>query len=698
VARRLLIVALLALGAPAAAQAEGAWIVSRDVPLHGERTLQAAAPKRFSLVGLHWRGTGSVEFRTRSLSGRWSAWRRAQPENDGPDRGSVELRRGAWRLGSPWWVGPSDAIRYRIRGRVARLRAWFVWSPEVRVPQRSLSIAGSPPLLARSAWRADERIVRSKPIYAQRLTFSVVHHTAGQNGYSPSESAAIVRSIQLYHVKGNGWNDIGYNLLVDRYGKVFEGRGGGVDRNVVGAHAEGFNTGSVGVAVLGEYTATSVPKAAEDALAKVLAWRLDLAHVDPLGTLSHLSGGNARFPGGLPVFLRAVSGHRDTGFTSCPGNTLYARLGTIAGAAQRLGLPKLYDPRVTGVIGGTVRFRARLSSALAWRVSVVDAQGLEVGARDGFGAAVDWSWDARSQLPGSYRWTIEAGTGVRPATGTLGPAGPAAPLALTDVSVQPEAISPNDDDQADEGTLTYTLTAPATVSVTILDTIGSDLGFLQRPVRKAAGQQTVRFTGASLADGAYRLFLRALGDDGLEVTANADVLVSRTLGSFAVRPAAFSPNADGRADRLRLSFVLSSPAAVRVRVLREGKYVTTLVNTQLGPGVQRLDWNGSKRIGRLLDGDYEAIVEATDAVGLSTLRLPFLSDTRKPSVRVLKGRPLRLWVSEPSLLTLRVNGVPLRQEAKRAGELRIAWRGPAGRVRVVAWDAAGNVSAPAVRR
>jgi hypothetical protein len=698
VPRRFLIVALIALGAPAAAWADDASITSRDVPLRGERALQAATPDRFSLVGLHWQGPGTVEFRTRSLGGRWSSWRPAQPEDDGPDRGSSERRRGTWQLGNPWWVGPSDRIRYRVHGPVARLRAWFVWSPDVRVPQRQLSIAGSPPIVSRSAWRADERIVRSKPVYAQRLAFAVVHHTAGQNVYSASESAAIVRSIQLYHVKGNGWNDIGYNFLVDRYGKVFEGRGGGVDRNVVGAHAEGFNTGSVGVAVLGEYGSTSVPKAAEDALARVLAWRLDLAHLDPLGTLSHLSGGNARFPGGLPVFLRTVSGHRDAGFTDCPGNTLYARLGAIAAAAQRAGLPKLYEPRVTGAVGGTVRFRGRLSSALTWRVSVTDATGVEVAARDGFGATVDWSWDASAELPGSYRWTIDAGPNVLPATGTLGAVGPAAPLALSDVSVQPEAISPNGDDQADEAIVTYTLTAPATVSISVLDPIGADLGYVQRPGRKAAGQHTVSFAGAALGDGTYRLFLRALGDDGTEVSSTVDVLVSRTLGSFAVKPVAFSPNADGRVDRLRLTFTLSSPAAVRVRVLRKGKYVTTLANGQLLPGPQRLEWNGSKRIGRLLDGEYEAVVEATDTVGVSTLRLPFLSDTRAPSVRVLKGRPLRLWVSEASLVTLRVNGVPLRQEAKRAGELRVAWRGPAGRVRAVAWDAAGNVSPPAVRR
>jgi len=135
-----------------------------------------------------------------------------------------------------------------------------------------------------------------------------------------------------------------------------------------------------------------------------------------------------------------------------------------------------------------------------------------------------------------------------------------------------------------------------------------------------------------------------------------------------------------------------------VRVLRDDKYVATLANGPLGPGAQTLDWDGSKRLGRLLDGSYEAVVEATDTIGLSALRLPFVSDTHAPVVRVLKGRPLRLWLSEPSLVTLRVNGVALRQDVKRAGEVRVAWRGSAGRVRAVAWDAAGNVSRPALRR
>ena len=695
--RLLPVLALAALLAPGLARADDASIVSRDVPLRGERTLAAATPKRFSLVGLHWQGRGSVEFRTRSLAGRWSAWQQAAPEaEDLPDRSSAERRRGAWRLGNPWWTGPSDAIRYRLRGDVRRLRAWFVWSPEVRVPTRSLSLAGSPAIVSRSAWRADESIVRARPALASRIRFSLVHHTAGQNAYTAAESAAIVRSIQLYHVKGNGWNDIGYNFLVDRFGTVFEGRGGGRDRNVVGAHAEGFNTGSVGVAVLGEYGSASVAPAAESALARLLAWRLDVAHVDPLTTLSAISGGNARYASGLPVFLRAVSGHRDTGFTSCPGNRLYARLDAIAAAVGATGLPKLYEPAVTGALGGQVRFRARLSSAQAWRVSVTDSAGFEVAAGSGFGATVSWSWDARAVLPGSYRWRIDGGSQVLPATGLIGPAGTTGPLAVTGFSAEPEAVSPNDDGQADKATLTYTLSAPATVSVDAYDSVGANVATVLRPTRKATGEHTLTYDPLPLIDGSYELVLTALAADGTAATATAGLRVSRTLGSLVV-PSAFSPNRDGRKDRLPVRFSLTNQADVRVRVLRDGKYVTTIVKGQLGPGPQRLDWDGSKRLGRLLDGSYEAVVEATDSVGLSALRLPFVSDTRVPVVRVLPGRPLRVWVSEPSLLTLRVNGKSLRQEALRAGELRVGWPGPAGHVRAVAWDAAGNVSKPAVR-
>src|SRR5436190_12385911 len=384
--RLLIAVAFVFFAAPAAALAD-ATLTVREVPLHGARTLASAAPRQFDMVGLHWRGSGTVEFRTRSLAAKWSAWRTAAPEGeDLPDIGSPETRASqGWQLGNPYWTGASDRIAYRLHGRVIRLRAYFVHSPDVRIPLRRASMAGSPPVLSRAAWGANEEIRRAPPSYAPSVQFALVHHTAGTNSYTRSQSAAIVRGIEIYHVEGNGWNDIGYNFLVDKYGQIFEGRFGGVDRNVIGAHAEGFNNGSVGVAVIGTYTAAAPPAAAQRALANLLAWRLDLAHVDPLSALTVASGGDPRFPAGVPVFLHAISGHRDTGFTTCPGNALYARLGAIAKTAAAMGLPKLYAPTVSGQPGGPADFHARLTTALPWTITVTDANRNQVGSGSGTG-------------------------------------------------------------------------------------------------------------------------------------------------------------------------------------------------------------------------------------------------------------------------------------------------------------------------
>ncbi|MCI0635496.1 MAG: peptidoglycan recognition protein, partial [Actinobacteria bacterium] len=299
----------------------------------------------FTLAGVHWRGPGRVLFRTRSLEGRWSGWRQAAPEDeDRPDVGSRELRlRQGWRIGNPWWAGPSDRIETRTVGKVTRVRAHLVWSPELRIPHRVPASTVAPPIVPRLSWGADESIRRNQPSYADAVRFAVVHHTAGRNGYSRGEAAAIVKGIQLYHVQGNGWNDIGYNYLVDRFGTVYEGRFGGSERNVVGAHAQGFNTGSVGIAVLGTYGGATPSQAAQKAVADLIAWRLDLAHVDPTALVNFVSGGSNRFPSGVPVLLRAVSGHRDTGFTSCPGDAFYARLDALAAQAARTGLPKIYE-------------------------------------------------------------------------------------------------------------------------------------------------------------------------------------------------------------------------------------------------------------------------------------------------------------------------------------------------------------------
>ena len=674
---------LMLFAAPAVAHG-GVSMTVRDVPLQGQRTLAATSPVEFDLVGLHWRGPGSVEFRTRSLAGRWSGWHAAAPEaEDLPDAFTSESRAArGWRLGNPFWTGPSNGIAYRLRGRVDRLRAFYIRSPEERVPMRRLSITGSPAIFTRLAWRANEAIRRAPPRFAPSVQFALVHHTAGSNSYTAAQSAAIVRGIEVYHVKGNGWNDIGYNFLVDRYGQVFEGRYGGVDRNVIGAHAEGFNTGSVGVAVLGTYGSSAPPAVARTALENLLAWRLDLAHVDPLSTVTWSSGGNARFPAGVPVVLRTVSGHRDTGFTTCPGAALYAQLSAIAQDTSAVGLPKLYAPSVRGDVGGQVRFRARLSEALPWTVSVADSTGKIVATGAGTSTEIDWTWDAATAAKAQYTWTIGAGDTVRPATGTVG-AKPVA-LAIKSPTAKPRTITPNGDGQTDSSTISYTLSAPATVTATLRSPSGAQLAVLFSQAKRP-GKQSFRFTAAGVPDGRYEIVLSAT-DGVATVTAVIPVLVDRTVRAFAAAPAAVSPNGDGVRDDLSFSFELVRAASVRLDVTRAGKTVASVYSAALRSGAQTVSWNAAGNA----DGRYAGVLTATNELGTVTHTTAFRIDTVAPRLRALSFRRLRFSVDEPATVHLVLNGRRVNKVV-RAGVF--SFRAARVRsVRIDAQDPAGNVS------
>jgi hypothetical protein len=651
------------LAAPAAAFGE-ASLTMREVPLHGERTLAAAQPARFDMVGLHWRGSGSVEFRTRSVHGRWSKWQPAAPEaEDLPDSA-----RGPWHLGNPYWVGASDRIAYRLDGRVTRLRAYFVQSPEERIPLRRAAMAGSPPLISRPAWGANEAIRRAAPSYARSVQFAVVHHTAGSNSYTAAQSAAIVRGIELYHVQGNGWNDIGYNFLVDKYGQVFEGRYGGVDKNVIGAHAEGFNTGSVGVALIGSYQTTAPTAAEKTALVNLLAWRLDVAHVDPLSTLTYESGGNARFPVGTPVFLRAVSGHRDTGFTTCPGAVLYAQLGALANQAAATGLPKVYAPTVQGQLGALVRFQARLSTPLPWTVTVADATGAVVATGTGTSDVIDWTWDASTAPQAAYTWTISAGSDVRPATGLIGTA--PAPLAIKSLTATPRTITSS-------AQISYTLTAAATVTATLRDPGGHDVATLFTQQHQP-GKQLFTFTATTAPEGHFQLVLTAANGKA-SVSASVPVVIDRTVTRFGVAPAV--TNGD-----VTFSFQLARVANVRLDVQRAGKTVAPVYSATLPIGPQSVGWNAAGTT----DGIYAGALTTSGEVGSATRTVLFRVDTKPPTLRARSFRNLRFWVSEPARVTLIVNGNRVVRSV-RAGTFSYR-HGHVRSVRIIARDAAGNLS------
>ena len=668
----LFVAAVLAAAFPGSALGAG-LVQQRDLQPQDPRGSLTAA--RFQLVGVHWSGPGSVRFRTRGLDGRWSSWRVSSDEDNPPHHG--------WRIGEPVWVGPSTALQYRVVGRVTRARAYLVRSPQLPVTAKRAQIAGAPPIITRAGWHADESIRRGAPYYADGVHLVFVHHTVNSNSYTKAQSASIVRGIELYHVKSNGWNDIGYNFLVDKYGQIFEGRYGGITKPVVGAQTMGFNTGSVGIAVIGDYSSTSITPAARAALVSLIAWRLDLAHVDPLSKVVRISAGNPRFKAGTAVTLNAISGHRDAYPTSCPGASLYAQLPSIRAAVAKTGLPKLYSPAVTGRLGGPIRFTARLSASATWTVTVRDGDGATVATGTGTGTRLDWTWDASSAAASRYTWSIAAPQ-TRAATGAIGSA--PAPLSLQKLKVTPSILTPNGDGRGDQAKVEYRLSTTANVKATVQDVLGDPVGTLFAGQRRA-GKQDLTWDPSALNDGWYKLVVVATAG-AKQVQASVRFWIDRTLAGTTATPAAFSPNGDGRLDATTIGFRLQSTAHVVVQVLRRGSVVVTLFDNTLDPGPQRLPWNG----GGLPNGRYVVEVSSTDTLVEVTQRVLVSIDRAPPTLRLLALSPIALRVSEPGTLVFAVNGRWRKLAVKRAGLLRIGYRGTVRGVTAYEVDLAGNRS------
>jgi uncharacterized protein with LGFP repeats len=171
--------------------------------------------------------------------------------------------------------------------------------------------------------------------YTKKVRAAFVHHTASGNNYRCSQVPSLIRSIYRYHVRSMGWRDIGYNFLIDKCGKIYEGRAGGVARPVLGAHTLGFNSNSMGIAVLGSYDTKKPSKAAVKAVARLTAWKLGLYRVNPRGKTYLKSAGSNLHRKGKKVRLNVISGHRDGFITECPGRKLYGKLGSARSKAAR---------------------------------------------------------------------------------------------------------------------------------------------------------------------------------------------------------------------------------------------------------------------------------------------------------------------------------------------------------------------------
>ncbi|HEX7625563.1 MAG TPA: N-acetylmuramoyl-L-alanine amidase [Gaiellaceae bacterium] len=679
--------AAAALVAPSLAHAGDVAMRVQDVPL-GLRALSAAAPAmHFNMLAVHWTGTGTVLVRTRRLNGRWTQWAAADADV-APDGGT-----GAWHDGNLDWTGASDAFQFRRSGEVLRLRAYELWSRVTTRASRRLSEAGSPTIVPRSGWGANERIVRAKPSFAPIDRLAVVHHTAGTNSYTAAQAAAIVRGIEVYHVQGNGWNDIGYNFLVDRFGTVYEGRGGGVDKNVVGAHAEGFNSGTVGVALIGNFVAATPPKAMQDALVNLLAWRLDVAHVDPLSTVVYTSGGNYKFKAGKLVTLRAISGHRDTGPSECPGNDAYALLPAIAKRVSLTGLPKLYSPTVAGTLGGSIRFQGRLSSAQPWTVTIVDQLGQPVASGKGRGTLVNWTWNSLVAGKGTFTWTIAA-PGVLPATGTIGVGRPVPPppaVSLTNLAAVPVVIAPAADGTGGTATVSFNLGVQAQVSAQVQDAVGAQvLSVLDE--KRSPGANSFTWDATTLPDGRYRLLVTAQAGTK-SVTKTADLTVDRTLTGLAASFPVLSPNGDGVADTTTFSFNTSQNVPARLDIEQAGGLIlASPFQGELPAGPHTLDWDGTANGTPLPDGKYTAVFTVTDALGDVQIPLAVTIDTHPPTLTMVDPHLLEFTLDEPATVTVLVNGKTRVVLAEPKGTFTIPFAGSVFSVSAEAQDAGGNLS------
>ncbi|MQS34455.1 N-acetylmuramoyl-L-alanine amidase [Streptomyces katsurahamanus] len=190
-----------------------------------------------------------------------------------------------------------------------------------------------PRIVTRKGWGASESLREKGFVYSAKVKAAFVHHSATGNGYTCKQAPSVLRSIYRYHVVSTGWRDIGYNFAVDKCGNIYEGRAGGVAKAVRGAHTLGFNTNSMGIAVLGSYSRTDPPAAAVTALAKLTAWKLGLFQGNPKGRVTLTSGGSGKYAKGRKVTFNVISGHRDGFHTDCPGARLYGRLGAARTAS-----------------------------------------------------------------------------------------------------------------------------------------------------------------------------------------------------------------------------------------------------------------------------------------------------------------------------------------------------------------------------
>ena len=642
---------------------------------------------RFDMIGILFRttpaGVRTVELRLRaSLDGKsWTPWFTVKADAQSGPAGSAYGKSDL--VTEPVWVGAARFVDYEVTtagtgaAPVSDVRLACVDSEVTtavsapsstaaaptastaaranvaQIPGR-LAAPARPAMVTRAKWGADESYRTGSPSYGV-VRCAFVHHTVNANTYTRAQAPALVRGIYYYHTQVNGWWDIGYNFLIDRFGTIYEGRYGGVTKAVVGAQVLGFNSWSTGVSLIGTFETVAPSQAATASLERLLSWKLDLSHLNPRGTARIRCSTAEIYKAGQWVTVPVIVGHRQVNYTACPGAVLFGMLPAIRKTVAGLGDPKIFTPTASPAAFSpngdgaceSSTLKAVLSGPDDWTITVSDALGAAVAHLSGTGPAVSVAWDGRDdagrRLPdGSYLASFAATS----ARGTARPAAVALRIdtvrpVISNLTASAAVISPNGDHLADTVRLAFGVSEKSTLGFTVLDAKGATVRTVKIAAAVAAGARQLVWDGkvssvgglVAAADGTYTVVVRAADAAGNAATARHTVTVNDTLGHPAAAPAWISPNGDSVRDATVVSFRTARSAKISLVVAASsGTAVRRVALGSLAGGRHTWSWSGTAGDGaRAADGRYTCTLTAVNAAGTVTVPVTVHVDTAPPA-------------------------------------------------------------------
>ena len=432
-------------------------------PLKPAVATRAMDTKDFGLVGIA--SDTPLDPESRVLvrireNGVWTEWTALSVHDDhGPDAGSAEASRARFgtdplltgdangvqvRIDTPGGVKPANTSVVLLDNPVADEDADLPMPDGTTGPVSTVAAAtiGAPipPIITRAMWGADESKRSGPTKYAGTIKAAFIHHTASTNDYTPEQAAKQVRNLYQWFTKGLKYDDMAYNFLIDRFGRLYEGRSGGMDQAVIGGHTAGFNVNTFAVSAIGDFRRfrpNPVDQAAiNESLASLIAWKLSLFQRDPNGTTvltSDSGAGTSRYQPGQQATALVVGGHGDIGNTSCPGAVLSSQIPTIrAMAASKMGVT-MFNPAVAAAVPyaapEAITVNTSTTAPLAWSMTVRSKCGDVVrtlGGQQEAGGALSVGWDKLNDAgqpvpPGTYTLTLSGASGADaayPWTGT----------------------------------------------------------------------------------------------------------------------------------------------------------------------------------------------------------------------------------------------------------------------------------------